>query len=58
MHHNKSAMVKQPRVLSQTTVVRMGDGQLLELNRSERRQMGIRGNHVLGKTVFKEKRDL
>ena len=51
-------MVKQPRVLSQTTVVRMGDGQLLELNRSERRQMGIRGNHVLGKTIFKEKRDL
>jgi hypothetical protein len=51
-------MVKQPRVLSQTTVVRLGDGQLLELNRSERRQMGIRGDHVLAKTVFKEKRDL
>jgi hypothetical protein len=58
MHRNKSAMVKQLRVLSQTTVVRMGDGQLLELNRSERRQMGIRGDHVLAKTVFKEKRDL
>jgi hypothetical protein len=58
MHHNKSAMLKQPRVLSQTTVCRMGDGQLLELNRHDRRHLKIRGEHVLAKTVFKEKRDL
>jgi len=53
MHHNKN-IVKKPPILYQTKMVKFSDGQMLELNRRQRRQTGIYGDNVKSKFQFKE----
>jgi len=54
MHHNKN-IVKKPPILHQTTIVTFGDGVKLELNRRERRHLGIFGDKVTRKYTFDPK---
>ena len=52
MHHNKNIVPKKAPVLYQTTIVTLGDGKRMELNRAERRQLKIYGANIKGRYVF------